>query len=132
MKQKTKLFLDELIEMGPEISRSSIRLKLLAEKYDIDVTTTINRLRLAGFVKVKKNKKGWIEKIIIHDRPKTQNEAILEHLKRGLTITPLESLKLYKCFRLAARISELRCQGHKIKSKLITKNRKKYAEYQLV
>ena len=38
----------------------------------------------------------------------TQCAAILEHLKKGLSITPLEALNLCGCFRLAARIHDLR------------------------
>ena len=37
----------------------------------------------------------------------SQCSAILEHLKKGLSITPLEALSLCGCFRLAARIHDL-------------------------
>lgn len=40
-----------------------------------------------------------------------QNEQVLEHLQKGLEISPLEALAKYKCFRLAARIYDLRDNG---------------------
>ena len=42
---------------------------------------------------------------------KQQNKKILKHLKAGLAITPIGALKTYGCFRLAARIYELRSEG---------------------
>lgn len=44
----------------------------------------------------------------------TQAEAILEHLQWLGPITPLEALERYGCFRLAARIYDLRRAGHLI------------------
>lgn len=44
----------------------------------------------------------------------TQLEQILEHLKQGKSITPIEALDLYGCFRLSAVILKLRKQGHDI------------------
>jgi len=44
----------------------------------------------------------------------TQNDMILAHLKSGRDLTPLDALRDYGCFRLAARIGELREAGHKI------------------
>ena len=41
----------------------------------------------------------------------TQAGHILEHLRRVGSITPLEALDLYGCFRLAARIKDLRALG---------------------
>ena len=38
----------------------------------------------------------------------SQCSAILEHLKKGLSITPLEALNRFGCFRLSARIHDLR------------------------
>ena len=38
----------------------------------------------------------------------TQTDAILAHLERGLPITPLDALRLYGCFRLGARVWELK------------------------
>jgi hypothetical protein len=58
-----------------------------------------------------------------------QCTAILGHLKRK-PITSLEALNKYGCFRLAARIHELRSSGHKIKvTTVITKDGKRIAKY---
>lgn len=46
----------------------------------------------------------------------TQNEQILSHLKEGRAIDPLTALNKFSCFRLAARIKELRAMGHNIMS----------------
>lgn len=43
----------------------------------------------------------------------TQTEQILAHLKRA-PLTPLIALQRYGCFRLAARINDLRMAGHSI------------------
>lgn len=38
----------------------------------------------------------------------SQRELILRHLRKFGTITPMEALEYYGCFRLSARIYELR------------------------
>lgn len=40
----------------------------------------------------------------------TQTEAILDALRDGQTITPLEALDRFGCFRLAARISDAKAE----------------------
>ena len=45
----------------------------------------------------------------------TQEERILEYLQGGGTLTALDALNLFGCFRLASRISELR-KTHNIQS----------------
>lgn len=40
-----------------------------------------------------------------------QNQQILAHLKTGKSITPMEALHEYGCFRLAGRIYDLRLKG---------------------
>ena len=63
----------------------------------------------------------------------SQREAILNHLKRGDTITSLEALTDYGCLRLAAIIFDLREEGFDIQTKMITtSNDKTIAEYSLV
>lgn len=61
----------------------------------------------------------------------TQTELIKKHLEDGRTITPIEALSLYGCFRLGARIYNLKQQGVKIESKTITKNGKHFAQYRM-
>lgn len=46
----------------------------------------------------------------------TQAEQILAHLERRGSINPLEALDRYGCFRLAARIADLKAEGHNITS----------------
>ncbi len=63
----------------------------------------------------------------------TQAEAILEHLKLGFEITPLEALRVFGCLRLGARIWELQRAGHRIESKFIKLPGGKHcASYRLV
>jgi hypothetical protein len=62
-----------------------------------------------------------------------QTKQILEYLKEGHTISPAEALIRCGCFRLAARINDLRNQGHEIKSEMRKDtNGKRYARYSLV
>ncbi len=62
----------------------------------------------------------------------TQNEQILDYLKSGKSITPLEALEFFQCFRLSARIFDLRSDGHNIITKNITNDKKTYAQYHLL
>ena len=61
---------------------------------------------------------------------KTQTEAIKAHLVQHNSITPLEALDKYRCFRLAARIDELRRAGMSIMTCMVsTDDGKRYAKY---
>lgn len=63
----------------------------------------------------------------------SQNKAILQHLQKGHSITPLEALHLFGCFRLSARIHDLiHIFGHDIKCEMIIKNDKRFAKYSLI
>lgn len=61
----------------------------------------------------------------------TQTATILAHL-RTAPLTPIEALREYGCFRLAARIQELEDAGHQIASERVTQNGKTFARYRLV
>lgn len=61
----------------------------------------------------------------------TQRQAILQHLENGGVLTALDALRLFACNRLAARIGELRQQGHAIKSDAIQMNGKRFASYRM-
>jgi hypothetical protein len=61
----------------------------------------------------------------------TQNDAIKQHLLSGKPITPLDALQKYGCFRLAARIDELRKAGLDIETLTEKRNGKQYASYVL-
>lgn len=65
------------------------------------------------------------------DNTESQNKQILAHLEAGLTITPLEALKRYGCFRLGARIHDLRTKGHPIVTTMVSDGRKRYATYSM-
>ena len=62
----------------------------------------------------------------------SQSQQILEHLESGETLTPAEALQSFGCFRLAARIADLRRDGHDIETILIRNGRAAYASYRLV
>lgn len=62
---------------------------------------------------------------------KSQNDEILAWLKSGKSISPLEALEKFGCFRLGGRIFELKQAGHKIVTEMVTKNGKRYASYSL-
>lgn len=62
---------------------------------------------------------------------KSQNEQILTYLSKGKGLTPIDALNKFGCFRLAARISDLRSQGHTIWTQSVTKNGKTFASYKL-
>ena len=66
---------------------------------------------------------------------KSQCQMILDHLKTHHTITPLEALTKYGCFRLAARIADLRSAGYMISTETIEvtgKNGEKHvAQYRM-
>lgn len=63
----------------------------------------------------------------------SQNEQILQHLKRGKTLTAIEALENFGCFRLAGRIYELKSDGWPIEcEKIKTDNGKMIGEYALI
>lgn len=41
----------------------------------------------------------------------SQNAQILDHLKTGKEISPIDALNLFGCFRLSARIHDLKKSG---------------------
>ena len=60
----------------------------------------------------------------------SQNEAILAHLERGHSITPLEALRRFGCFALNSRISQLRNdRGFDIDDAWVRHNGKRYKKY---
>jgi len=66
-----------------------------------------------------------------HRRP-TQAGRILAYLREGNRLTALEALERFGCFRLAARVHELRREGHAIRERTVeTRGGKRVAEYSL-
>lgn len=62
----------------------------------------------------------------------SQCQMILAHLQKGRAITPLEALDKFGCFRLGARIWDLRRAGHQIDRSMIeVSDGKRVARYVL-
>ena len=61
----------------------------------------------------------------------SQNTQILSYLKQGKKITPIDALNKFGCFRLSARILNLRTEGYNIITENITKGGKTFAQYSL-
>jgi hypothetical protein len=62
----------------------------------------------------------------------SQCSEILEHLKTRGAITPLEALKKYGCYRLGARIWDLKQSGHAIRTDMVEVGEgKRVARYSL-
>ena len=62
----------------------------------------------------------------------TQCKQISAHLKGGNTITALEALNLFGCFRLASRIHDLREAGYPIiVERIRTATGKTVAQYRM-
>ena len=65
---------------------------------------------------------------------KTQKELIREYLEHGNSLTPMDALELFGCFRLATRIFELKREGLDIVTDMVENKAtgKRYASYRLV
>jgi hypothetical protein len=62
----------------------------------------------------------------------SQNQKIANYLNKGRKLTPIDALNKFGCFRLAARIADLRNQGLNIETTIIKlKNNKQVAQYWL-
>jgi hypothetical protein len=48
---------------------------------------------------------------------RSQSARILDYLATSHTLTPLQALRKFNCFRLSARIYDLRADGHRIDSR---------------
>lgn len=60
----------------------------------------------------------------------SQADQILEHLKAGNRITPLDALNMFQCLRLGGRIYDLKKLGHPIEKEMIeTPSGKHVAQY---
>ena len=49
----------------------------------------------------------------------SQNDRILAHLRTGARLTQFEAIERHGILRLAARIGDLKDEGHNIKSEMI-------------
>ena len=60
----------------------------------------------------------------------SQNKQIADYLNKGKKLTPIDALNKFGCFRLAARIADLRNEGMNIKTNTIKlENNKLIAQY---
>jgi hypothetical protein len=80
----------------------------------------------------------WVVANVIRPAPKgknakpTQAKRILRYLQAGHRLTPMDALEQFGCFRLAARIHELRREGWNIIERTVeTASGKRIAEYSL-
>lgn len=58
----------------------------------------------------------------------SQAKRILAYMQEGHRITPIEALKLFGCFRLGARIADLKEGGHDIKSEFVKTDNGKHVK----
>ena len=62
----------------------------------------------------------------------SQCKKILEYLKQGNGITPIDALNLFGCFRLGARISDIKKLGYNIVTEMVAVgDGKRVAKYHL-
>lgn len=61
----------------------------------------------------------------------SQNDLIEQHLRSGQSIDPMAALNQYGCFRLGARIFDLKEKGLDIITTMVVTGRKRYASYAL-
>lgn len=61
----------------------------------------------------------------------SQCDDIRAHLEAGYSLTALEALQRFQCFRLAARIRDLRDEGMEVESEMVLDEDtgKSYARY---
>lgn len=62
----------------------------------------------------------------------SQNALIKGWLLNGFSITPMEALNMFGCFRLSARIANLRDEGLPVVTDMVTINDKRVARYYLI
>ena len=59
----------------------------------------------------------------------SQARQIRAYLLKGKVITPIKALNLFGCFRLGARIYDLRKEGLPIQTRIDSSGGKNFAEY---
>ena len=62
-------------------------------------------------------------------RTNSQNALIKGWLLNGHSLTTLDALTMFGCFRLSARIANLREEGYDIVTEMVTINDKRIARY---
>lgn len=73
-----------------------------------------------------------VQSLPFTDHRTSQTDKILSFLLAGNAITPLESLERFGCFRLGARIWEIKKRGHEIETRMVSvKSGVRVAEYRI-
>jgi len=65
------------------------------------------------------------------ERKDTQKAQIRAHFINGGSLTPLDALHNYGCFRLASVVHTLRQEGYAINTEIVNSGGKRYAKYSL-
>ncbi len=65
------------------------------------------------------------------DAIKSQTQEIEEYLKKGNSLTPIEALEKFGCFRLGARIYDLKDKGYEFIVTTVIHGKKRYAQYKM-
>ena len=60
-----------------------------------------------------------------HTKSKSQTDRILEWMLAGNAITPLEALNKFGCFRLPARIADIKARGYTVYAEFVTTSTEK-------
>lgn len=69
---------------------------------------------------------------LINKTTTTQCARILSYMQEGKSITGMDALHLFGCFRLPARIADLKKKGYNILTTKISLNGKRFASYSLL
>ena len=67
----------------------------------------------------------------MNEATQTQSDMILAALNGGRSLTAIDALNEFGCFRLAARVADLRGLGHQIETEFIEHDGKRFASYSL-
>lgn len=62
----------------------------------------------------------------------SQSQLILSHMQSGQPINPIVALNKYGCFRLSARIYDLKQSWYVIRTEIVERKGKEFAQYSLV
>lgn len=62
----------------------------------------------------------------------SKKDQVLEYLKRGNSLTPLEALKMFGSFRLGAIVFELKKEGHNIVTTMVSNGESHFASYKIM
>ena len=68
----------------------------------------------------------------MNERQLSQKQRVLGHLLTGKSITPLEALQKFGCYRLSSVIHRLRNGGYNIKTFKMFNKDTNYAKYKII